>query len=136
MRVTKTEAHRAAKAHRCQWCSTWIDVGATYQRYRFYNRLEANTVKMHPECYSAMQEAAQDEGGWLEWSPGDNPRGCNCRHDPECWQCLPAEQTGLSATGRAGQPAAPAQTQSHCRRNHDEQSNAHGTGANLATGKR
>ncbi len=31
---------------------------------------DASTVKMHPECFEAMQDAASEEGGWLEWTPG------------------------------------------------------------------
>ena len=25
---------------------------------------------MHPECYEAMEQAAREEGGWFEWTPG------------------------------------------------------------------
>lgn len=85
--ATETETHKAAKPHRCEWCWTRILAGETYQRYRYYDGGDAGTVKMHPECYSAMQETAKQEGGWTEWMPGDNPRGCNCGHDRGCERC-------------------------------------------------
>lgn len=28
------------------------------------------TMREHPECYEAMCEAAEEEGGWIEWTPG------------------------------------------------------------------
>lgn len=70
MHTTETEMHTARKAHRCQWCWQGIEVGTKYRRYRFYCGGEAGTVKMHPECHDAMQEAAAEEGGYIEWTPG------------------------------------------------------------------
>ena len=70
MHATAPETHKARKAHRCQWCWQRIDEGTEYKRYRYYDSGEASTVKMHPECYDAMQEAAREEGGYIEWTPG------------------------------------------------------------------
>ena len=69
MHMTEVETHKARKAHRCEWCWQRIDDGTEYKRYRYYGG-EASTVKMHPECYDAMQEAASEEGGYIEWTPG------------------------------------------------------------------
>ncbi len=68
--VTETEAHKARKSHRCKWCWQHIELGTEYRRYRYYVGGEAGTVKMHPECYDAMQDEAREEGGWYEWTPG------------------------------------------------------------------
>jgi hypothetical protein len=69
MNCTTTESHKARKRHRCEWCWQRIDVGTTYLRYRsFYDG--AATIRMHPECNAAMHEAAAEEGGWIEWTPG------------------------------------------------------------------
>ena len=64
------ETHKAAKQHRCDWCWQFIEPGETYRRYRCYSDDNACTVRMHPECFDAMQEAANEEGGWIEWAPG------------------------------------------------------------------
>lgn len=70
MHATEAETHKARKAHRCEWCGQRIDEGTAYKRYRYYDGGEASTVKMHPECYDAMQGAAREEGGYIEWTPG------------------------------------------------------------------
>lgn len=70
MHMTEVETHKARKAHRCEWCWQRIDEGTGYKRYRYYNSGEVGTVKMHPECYVAMLEAAREEGGYIEWVPG------------------------------------------------------------------
>ena len=51
-----------------------IEPGDTYLRYRFFDCGDAGTVKMHPECYEAMQEEAKQEGGFMEWTPGEHER--------------------------------------------------------------
>lgn len=70
MNFSEVECHQARKRHRCSWCWQQIEVGEKYRRYRFYDDGEAATVKMHPECHDAMQEAAREEGGVIEWTPG------------------------------------------------------------------
>lgn len=67
---TETTTQKANKPHRCTWCWQRIGVGETYNRYRFFDGGDAGTVKMHPECYDAMLDAAREEGGWIEWTPG------------------------------------------------------------------
>ena len=68
--ATKVETHKSAKVHRCTWCWQGIKCGTEYRRYRWWNRGDTRTEKMHPECYLAMIEAAKEEGGWIEWIPG------------------------------------------------------------------
>ena len=82
MHMTEVETHKARKAHRCEWCWQRIDDGTEYKRYRYYGGGEASTVKMHPECYDAMQEAAREEGGYIEWTPGmERPLPANAGHE-------------------------------------------------------
>lgn len=84
MHVTDTTTHTAQKQHRCAWCWQLIEPGDTYSRYRFYDGGDAGTVKMHPECHSAMQEEARQEGGTLEWTPGqERPNTNGNRPAPE-----------------------------------------------------
>jgi hypothetical protein len=68
--TTKVETHKAKKIHRCEWCWQLIEVGTSYHRYRCYNDGDAGTVKMHLECYGAMEEESKLEGGFIEWTPG------------------------------------------------------------------
>lgn len=70
MHATETETHKAKKQHRCDWCWQFVEVGETYKRYRYYNGGDVGTVKMHPECHDVMQDEAREEGGWFEWTPG------------------------------------------------------------------
>ena len=84
---TETEEVKAAKkAHQCSWCGKKIDVGQPYMRYRWFGDDGVSTVKEHPECYEAMNELIDFDGEVL-FSPGDNPRGCNCGHDHGCERC-------------------------------------------------
>lgn len=70
MNFSKAKRHKALNRHRCSWCWQFIEVGENYWRYRFFDNGEVSTVKMHPECYDAMQVAAREEGGFIEWTPG------------------------------------------------------------------
>lgn len=70
-RMSEVESVKAAKKiHRCDWCWGFVRTGDSYQRYRCYSYGEASTVRLHPECYEAMIDAADEEGGWIEWTPG------------------------------------------------------------------
>ena len=68
--MTETTTQNAAKRHRCSWCWQSIEVGEEYKRYRVFHQGDAGTVKMHPECFDAMQQEADEEGGFFEWTPG------------------------------------------------------------------
>ncbi len=70
MHMTQVEQHIAHKEHRCTWCWQMVLIGDRYKRYRYYENGEAGTVKLHPECYVAMCEASAEEGGYIEWTPG------------------------------------------------------------------
>jgi len=72
--MSKVKTLTAAKKQRCSWCGEIINVGEQYFRYRFWNNKEVGVVKMHPECFDAMQDAAEEEGGWFEWSYGECER--------------------------------------------------------------
>lgn len=67
---TETTNRVARKNHRCTWCWQLVKPGESYKRYRFFDGGDTGTVKMHPECYGAMQELAAEEGGVIEWVPG------------------------------------------------------------------
>lgn len=68
--VTEATVQTARVPHRCTWCWQRINVGEQYTRYRYFDCGDAGTVKAHPECYNAIIGAAQDEGGFIEWTPG------------------------------------------------------------------
>lgn len=77
----------AKKQHRCDWCPEKIEAGESYKRYRWFGDDGAAVVKMHPECYDAMLEVAHEEGGQIEFSPHESPRGCSCGGDGYCNHC-------------------------------------------------
>lgn len=72
--VSEHKTARAKKAHGCHWCGQRIEPGELYVKYRWWNGGDAGTNKMHPECDEACNEAAREEGGWIDWLPGDNER--------------------------------------------------------------
>ena len=74
MYLTSVETHKARKQHRCDWCGQAIEPATDYKRYRFFDGADAGTVKLHPECHDASCDAAHEEGGYLEWTPGENER--------------------------------------------------------------
>lgn len=70
-----SEAERTArKAHRCIWCWESIRVGDRYldERSIYDGNMQRN--RFHPECHDAMRQAASEEGGVIEWIPGENER--------------------------------------------------------------
>lgn len=77
----------AKKQHQCSWCNGSILPGEAYSRYRYFDGGDAGIVKMHPECLEASEELISHEGGPIEFSPGDNPRGCWCGFDSDCPNC-------------------------------------------------
>lgn len=96
----------AKKRHRCSWCAEGIEVGETYKRYRWYGDDGPATVKMHPECYDAMEEMAAEEGPGFEFAPGESPRGCTCGHSRGCERCAARKaQTHNEEVERRRQPS-------------------------------
>lgn len=69
-RWTEVTTHKAIKVHRCQWCWQFVQAGEQYLRYRFFDGGDAGTVKLHPECYDAVQAEAAEWGYGFEWTPG------------------------------------------------------------------
>jgi hypothetical protein len=65
---------RSRKQRHCDWCAEKIEIGQPYESYRWADGSDGGTVRMHPECYAAMQEKCRVESD-LEWSPGDFVRG-------------------------------------------------------------
>ena len=41
-----------------------------YKRYRWFDGGEVGSCKLHLDCFDAMQKAADEEDGWIEWTPG------------------------------------------------------------------
>lgn len=66
---TETTTHCAIKQHRCTWCWQFIEPGEQYRRYRFFDGGDVGTVKMHPECFDAMQAEVAEWGYGFEWTP-------------------------------------------------------------------
>lgn len=94
----------ANKVHQCSWCAERIMPGETYKRYRWYDGGDANTVKLHEECSDACDRAIeQNSPHYIEFSPGDFPRGCTCDHDSQCEQPFCVARRRISnAAERAG----------------------------------
>lgn len=72
--MTEPTTQFARKRYPCEWCGESINIGDSYTRYRWFCHGDAGTCRMHRECLAAMQAAAEEEGGWIEWTPGDQER--------------------------------------------------------------
>lgn len=70
-RMTAIAEHKARHRYRCDWCWQFIEPGDKYRRYRYFADSEdAGRVRMHPECCDLMLHEAAQDGGWIEWTPG------------------------------------------------------------------
>lgn len=66
----------AAKRHRCDWCWEHIQIGQSYDRWRWFGDTDPRSVKVHPECLTAINHC--DPVDIMDgWTPGQ-PRGCDC----------------------------------------------------------
>ncbi len=93
--ATPAVEHKARKPHRCDWCGEGIVAGDTYSRWRYYGDAVA-TVRAHPECLSAGQEAAHEWGSDEVYFNRSNPRGCDCGYSAGCPTCEERKRlTGL-----------------------------------------
>lgn len=64
----------AAKGHRCIWCWESIRIGDRYADERSVYDGNMQHHRFHTECLGAMHAAASEEGGIIEWIPGENER--------------------------------------------------------------
>ena len=77
MRHTKAELHRCRKSLACDWCGEQILVGLAYFRWAVFDsesKIDNGPMRMHPECMTAMDMAAAENGGPIEWSIGSKER--------------------------------------------------------------
>ena len=73
---TADQSIKASRKRRvCDWCAEVIEVGKPYIRWRWFGGDTPATVRVHPECKDALGEEADECGGVIEFTPGDNPRG-------------------------------------------------------------
>jgi hypothetical protein len=79
---------RSRKQRQCSWCAEMIEVGEPYTSYQWRDCGDHGYVALHPECLAAMQEVASEEGGWVEFMPGEYNRGCSCGNRREDCECL------------------------------------------------
>jgi hypothetical protein len=78
---TQSKTIQTRKAHRCEWCAEVIEKGAEAKAWFFADGGYALTMRMHPECYTAMVENLTPDD---EYFAGDNPRGCACGFSAGC----------------------------------------------------
>ena len=75
----RTFHHQHIKASRkrrqCDWCGEAIEIGQSYESYRWARPGDSGTVRQHPECILAMQQMAEREDWEFDWSFGDFKRG-------------------------------------------------------------
>ena len=70
--------HKARKTHACVWCDEKIKPGELYRAYMWMDHRTPVFIKMHPECYRAMQAMARNEPGPFEFDAHERIRGCTC----------------------------------------------------------
>ena len=76
---------RTRKAYTCDWCNTQIDAGKPCETYFCYG--EAITVRMHLECFRAMQKVGFEADEELPPRGTYYRRGCWCGESPEQCEC-------------------------------------------------
>ena len=76
----------AQKRRRCDWCYEHIMPGEPYARWRWFEESSPASVAVHEECLSAIN-ACDPHEMQDGWTPGDNPRSCNCGGDGYCDKC-------------------------------------------------
>lgn len=81
--AAKTTKTRIRK--HCDWCWEFIEPGE--KKVSYFDFSEAIEVRMHPECFEAMQRAV-DYYDYLP-TPGDYRRGCSCGEPAEFCSCKP-----------------------------------------------
>lgn len=66
---------RAAKTYPCDWCWERIEAKTEYVKVCGVDGREFCASRYHPECHAAAQQAIEESGGFLEWTPGTFRRG-------------------------------------------------------------
>jgi len=61
---------KAHKRYHCIWCWQIIGKGEKYIDTRSIADGELQINRFHPECHAAMEDEAAEEGGEIEWIPG------------------------------------------------------------------
>lgn len=64
----------------CDWCARMIEKGSEAWTYAYTDCNKIFTVRMHPECHQAMDQAFREKILLADdtWTPGDFKRGCVC----------------------------------------------------------
>lgn len=68
------EDRKARKPHRCTYCGQGINSGERYFHERCVFDGEPQSNRWHPECWDDFAEVVSAEGGYAEYTPGDNER--------------------------------------------------------------
>lgn len=70
-----TSEHTARKHGRCSWCGEWIEIGERYVSQAGIGRNgDFFHSRFHLECDADCLLVAREEGGFIEFMPGDSPR--------------------------------------------------------------
>lgn len=93
--VLSTAARIARKPHRCIWCWQSIQKGEAYVYEASVNHGDLQSHHFHPECYEAMHEAADYEGGYVEWTPGMERPPTAGEVEYQSWDCAALAQGRL-----------------------------------------
>ena len=88
---------KSRKAKRCTWCAEMIDGGQPAVCWLWKDGADVHPVRMHPECYAAMDKEAAHWGYSFEFSAGSYSRGCGCEHGAcECESKVPPDLDQLT----------------------------------------
>ena len=63
------------KSHQCCWCGEPIESGSIAYSRTYNMDGDIKSDHMHHECNVASMRVVSEEGCFIEWQPGDYPRG-------------------------------------------------------------
>lgn len=81
------ERRTARKPHRCIWCWQRIAKGERYEYEAGINDGDFQSQHFHPECQAAKDQAAAEEGGYIEWTPGMDRPPTAAALEYDSWDC-------------------------------------------------
>ena len=58
-----TTVKKCRRRHECWWCGEEIPIGSAYDKWTWEEDRSLSTIKCHPECRAAWNDAAAEEGG-------------------------------------------------------------------------